>query len=294
MSLIKYLNKYYKIQQDILLVSHPTETSSWGDRCYYLDDDYDHRVHYNHRGILRNEIVIEYDEDSIDLNRTLADKAASILSIYNIKWSKWFSGNKSYHLHFFVDTREAKRIPVMKSIVMRFFGVHKINGNVYKPDLQLAANNHNIRAEYGIHEKTNEKKSFVSSSGGYPNVCELPTEIWELYVKQVKQILKANITNKTKSLEYHPIIQKILNTTEFRKNDDGRERALFVLIHILKPKYKNKKQELTRFLQDWYKYSGGHKLSPWAIECKVNYHWEKEYSLTGVFLNNLAYELGLE
>lgn len=289
MSLIKYLNKYYNIQQDILLVAHPNEQSSWGDRCYYLDEDYDHNVHYNHRAILNNEVVLEYDYDDYELNKYLVDTAAKKLTDHKIPWSKWFSGNKSFHLHFFVDIKQAKRPHILKSVILQYYGKDKD----YKPDLQLASPSHNIRAEYGIHEKTGNHKVYVSSWGNYPTIAELPNIIWELYVERVHTVLKASITRNTKDLETHPLIQQILNTTEFRKNDDGRERALFVLIHVLKPKY-DSRDKLTSFLQDWYRYSGGRQLSSWSIKCKVNYHWDRQYTFTETFLNNLAYELGLE
>lgn len=288
MSLIKYLNKYYEIQEDILLVSHPNEDSSWGDRCYYLDDNFNPNVHYNHRSILNNEIVIEFDEDDENLNKILIDQVATRLTADNIKWSKWYSGNKSYHLHFFVDMREAKRINILKSVIIEFYG--KIGE--YKPDLQLAANNHNIRAEHGVHEKTGKKKSLVSQCKNYYKLHDLPPALWEAYAQRVRNLIKKKALNKSKSLSSHPVVQLILNTTEFRKNDDGRERAMFALIHILKSKYK--KEELIRFLQDWYKYSGGRKMSPWAIQCKVEYHWNKDYTLSENYLNNLSYELGLE
>lgn len=290
MTLMKYLNKLYTIQKDILLVSHPEETSSWKDRCYYLDENFNPQVHYNHRSILMKEVVLEYDYDNVDLNKELVDQAAHRLNKDGIKWSKWFSGNKSFHLHFFIDPKEAKRLNVLKSVILQYYGTSPDNS--YKPDLQLAANAHNIRAEYGRHEKTGKLKILVSQTAGYPQVCDLPESVWIMYSDRVKAILKAQVTRGTKDLQTHPLIKQILDTTEFRKNDDGRERALFVLIHVLKPKYT--KPELTKFLQEWYRYSGGRQLSAWAIACKINYHWDRQYVMTETFLHNLAYELGLE
>ena len=38
---------------------------------------------------------------------------------------------------------------------------------------------------------------------------------------------------------------------------DGRKRAVFILANVLKPDYKDRKEELVKLLQDWYKYTGG-------------------------------------
>ena len=158
----------------------------------------------------------------------------------------------------------------------------------------MAANNHNIRLEYGIHEKTKRNKSLVRQRSDYPRICKLPTEVWDKYSERVRKILTNKLINKTKGLDEHPLIKWMLSTPNIRQTDDGRERSLFVLIHVLKSKYKEKKGEFIRFLQDWYRYSGGTKLSGWAIQCKINYHWEREYHISNTYLNNLVYELGLE
>jgi len=85
----------------------------------------------------------------------------------------------------------------------------------------------------------------------------------------------------------------LLNPEDFRVVEDGRERVLFMLIHVLKEGYKEK-EDLVRFLWDWYKYSGGFKLSEGDVRRKVVYHWNRTYFLTERFLNELLEELGLE
>jgi hypothetical protein len=86
----------------------------------------------------------------------------------------------------------------------------------------------------------------------------------------------------------------ILDAVKFRQSDDGRERALFMLIHCLKPQYKENKEGLILFLQSWYSYSSGVKLSAKDIRNKVNYHWNKDYKIGIHYLNNLLESLGIE
>ena len=101
-----WLRRYIQFQDSILLVYRPTLKSWWGDRCYYLDDDYLQSKPYNHRSVLDNEVVIEFDEEDKTLNRKCADYVCKRLKTDNIGFSKWDSGNKSIHVHCMIDTGE--------------------------------------------------------------------------------------------------------------------------------------------------------------------------------------------
>ena len=63
-----WLRRYYPMQDNILLCYRPTLKSYWGDRCNYLSEDYIQSKAYNHRSILDNEVVIEFDEKDVKLN----------------------------------------------------------------------------------------------------------------------------------------------------------------------------------------------------------------------------------
>jgi hypothetical protein len=84
-----------------------------------------------------------------------------------------------------------------------------------------------------------------------------------------------------------------MDAVQFRKDmDDGRERVLFCLIHILKSKYSSP-EELATFLVEWYRYSSsqGNKLSDSDILKKVKYHWKKQYNITIGYLNRVIEEI---
>ena len=254
--------------------------------------------------------MIEFDEDSKKQNRINADVVVKRLRKYNIKCAKWTSGNKSVHVHCMVDTKGAKNIQLLKITFMRFFGIvykdakgkyyydkEDIQGKEVKqvvPDLRLAASNHLIRAEYGIHEKTEQYKHLISKDKQYPCISRIPTIVWDKYRQAVEIVMKRRLTSDLNKLDTLPGFKFILQSERFRISNDGRERALFMLIHVLKPKYVEKRDELINFLQQWYRYSGGTKLSDIDIERKVIYHWKREYKFGLNYLNNLLTEIGRE
>jgi hypothetical protein len=167
MTQAKRLGELYKIQNEIQLVQHLNPNDYWGVRCNYLDEFYSSHPKYkwNHRCILNNEIVIEYDTNDVSLNKELAVIARDNLHKDNFKTSLWFSGNKSYHLHFFINTKNAGKLNTLKRCILKYYGTIT-KDKVYLPDLAMAGS-HNIRLEYGVHEKTKAIKHLVHQDEGY-------------------------------------------------------------------------------------------------------------------------------
>lgn len=289
--LTNYLNKYYEIQNEIKLVSRKTEKDGW-KRIKFLDDSYSPHIHYNHRSILYNEVVIEFDTDNQKLNRKCVDLAALKLKADGIKWAKWKSGNKSTHLHFLINPKEANRLNLLKSAFLKLYGTFYIKDKRISPDFRLCGNNILIRAEYGLHEKTGNKKSLISKDKEYPCISEVPERVWKEYGKSVRKVLKQKLTKADKDLINSAGFKFFLDSDSLRITDDGRERAMFMLIHCLKSQYSDRQDEFIRFIQEWYRYSSGRKLTPYQIEQKVKYHWNRHYTFTRQYLNNLLYELG--
>jgi len=308
-SQIWYLNKYYKLQPKIMLVSRRTSKDVWSKRALYLSKEYNPHMHYNHRSILQNEIVIEYDFDDIQLNKTLAYNVTKRLKKYDIDCGRWTSSNKSTHIHIFIDYKDCQDIVTLKRVFMRYFGTYYRDekGKIYYeksnipkgqkverlfPDMKLAASNHLIRAEYGIHEVTSMYKKPISAKSDYIQLHTIPQIVWEKYQQQKINNTKIKISRNTQDIENHEAFKFIVAPEAFRSCEDGRERCLFLLIHILKDKYTHRKKDLIRFLKDWYKYSGGTKLEPFDIERKVNYHWERNYNVGVRHVLELLEDLG--
>lgn len=286
-TLTTYLTKYYKFQDKILLVHRSSLQDNWRNRCFYLDENYNSGTPYNHRSVLNNEVIIEYDNDDPKENLRLIREVANRLDADKLKYSLWSSGNKSVHLHVFIDTKEAHNLSQLKKSFIRYYCK-----DLPLPDLQVAASNHLIRAEYGVHEKTGKKKEPIYRSKDYPVINEIPSTVWGKYSSDRRESLARSIIRNAGDLTSTKGFKYIVSAADFRSADDGRERALFMLIHLLKPQYKDKRDELIKFLQEWYRYSSGTKLTEKQIAGKIFYHWDKTYNFTEKYLNELLESIG--
>lgn len=287
-SQIYYLDKYYEIQDEIMLVHRKNIRSPWSDRVLFLGDGYNPTVTYTHRSVLKNEVVFEYDTDDKTKNYEYINKISSRLRKDNILHSIWFSGNKSYHLSCFIALNSVKNVANLK----RNFIFHYTK-DMPTPDLRLCADTHLIRCEYGKHERTQHNKILMYESRGYPSICEFPEHIWDLYTKYQQEYVKKDMAKMTKELIDHPGVQFILTTEDFKDCQDGRERALFMLIHLLKVQY-TERNDLIAKLQEWYRYSGGYKLKDEDVKNKVIYHWSREYDIGYRFINDLLRDIKRE
>lgn len=282
-----YLRRYYEFQDEILVVYRPTSKSSWANRCDYLSEKYDAQTDYNHRTIIDNEIVIEFDNDNEQKNKELAEKTINNLRKDKIRYSLWFSGNKSYHIHFLINTKKALNIRLLKTIIMR----HYTEGLGELPDLRLAVKGHLVRAEFGIHEHSQKNKTLIKKCYEYFTPSELPQIIWEKYSKLMTTSIKRRTSVSLSQLDSCNCLKYLTDVTRFRAGNDGRERAMIVLIHSLKRKYDL--EEMKHYIWEWYKYSGGYKLDEAQIKSKVQWHWTRNYKIDTLIIN-LMEELGQE
>lgn len=279
-TLSTYLDKYRVFQKEIPLIYRSSAKAWWNDRCIYLDENYSGMKKYNHRMILNKEIVIEFDEDEPVKNKELAESVIKKLIKDKIKYSLWHSGNKSYHVHFFLDFGDVVNSRLLKKSVMRYF----TEGLDVLPDLQLAST-HSIRAEYGLHEKTGKFKTKLRESKGYPMLCPIPQGAWDRYIKEMEKVQKWKMSMSVNDVAESDLVKELLDTKNFDRLNDGRERIVFVLSNILCHKYE--KKELMRLLVDWYKYTNGKKLTEGQIRYKVHKAYQKSYTFTERYLNEL-------
>ena len=282
-----YLREYYKLHENIVLVSRPTEKTYWNDRCSYLDDNYNPNKHYNHRSVLDNEVVIEFDMDDPAENVRLSTLVENRLKEDRIAYSAWFSGGKSTHIHFLINTKNCSNIRLLKKIVMSYYA----RDCDVLPDLRLAENNHLVRAEFGIHEKTQINKHMLRKFKNPILEQDLTNKVWQIYSHKQTAVVKRRVSCDLSSVLESKEVGFLLSSTQFRELGDGRERVLFALIHLLKTKYTDK-SELVKYLVDWYKYSGGYKLSSSDIVHKVNYHYNRSYRITEDYIKELLEEIG--
>ena len=298
----KKLLELQQHQKEILVCYRPTLKKGWGDRTMFLSDDYDENKPYNHRTILDKEIVIEYDDEDKEINRKYTDEVGRRMSEDDIKWAKLTSGNKSTHLHTLLDINGAMNLSLLKNAFIRYYTQSpRWKKTLPLPDMGLCGNRL-IRLEHGVHEKTGRFKTPVYTITGYgEKLDDVPQPIWNLYDKMYERVQKWKSTMVSKELANSEQVKLILDTVRFNKYGDGRERALFILIHMTKDKYKKEfpdnehqgKEALTKFLSNWYQSSRGYKLTNIDIAHKVSYHYNRSYSLGMTYINTFLEELGI-
>lgn len=294
-ALVNYLNWYYlNCQKNIALVYRGTAEENWARRCQYLGKDYHPKVPYNHRSILDCEVIIEYDQDNAHLNELLANKVIQKLKNHRVSYAKWFSGGKSSHVHILLKVDKAKNLSLLKRAFMKYYGTFFLNEQTEQiydriedvpptvtakrivPDLQLCGA-HLIRAEFGIHEKTQYNKELYSASPKFPELSIIHNDIWREYEESQKFSVSVRMGQQTKDISESALVKQLLDTVNFKENmDDGRERLLFMLTHVLKSKYKCH-EDLGDFLWTWYNYSGGRSLDEATVRGKVKYHYYRSY-----------------
>lgn len=268
-----YLDKY---GQEVLVVHRPT-TDYWPrrgpDRCLYKSSDYDPLIKYNHRSIMPHEVVVEFDEEDKNINERKAFLVALRLAEQGYGYSLWWSGNKSYHVHTLVNIGGYND----RALVKRLFTILLCEG-LGKPDMQLCHDNHLIRAEFGLHEKTGEYKTLVTQSKNYFKPKKLPSDFEELYnLEQRKRIARKALRNG--SYKAHPGVRALLNTHDFKTTvGDGHQRGLYLLSNILRFDWQDDLEGFVKFLQEWYKVSGGNKLRPDEVEKTVRYQVGRNYN----------------
>jgi len=292
----KQFLKLSQWQDDFLVCYRPSASSWWGDRTTFKSEDYDKNKPYNHRAILHNEVVVEYDGDEPEENRRLVDIVAHRLSVDNIEWRKLTSGNKSTHLHIMIHVNGAMNLSLLKNAFIRYYTQNERWGRELPlPDMGLTGNRL-IRADYGVHEKTGDlKKPIFTTPNYYSKLNRVRGEIWSHYESMYERSMKWKSSMLTKDLSNSKQIKMLMDTVRFNKYGDGRERALYILIHALKPLYvdsEDGKTNLSKFLQEWYRNSKGHKLSSVDVDRKVDYHWPRTYNIGYNYINTFLEEIG--
>jgi hypothetical protein len=284
-----YLREYARLypEEDVMVMYRPTPDSYWNDRCLFGSEKYNAFKPYNHRSMLKNEVVIEFDHEDPVINAKETDKVCKRLKDDNITFARWQSGNKSHHVHVLLAIPE--EIRDRKTLKKAFLDVYT-EGLEVKPDYQLCIDNHLIRAENGLHEKTGRHKTLIRATEDYPKNSGVPEAVWRRYGLRVRESIARAAARTTQVIKDSRAVKFLLSTQDFGSVGDGRERALFILSQVLRSEYSQ--DDLVQFLQDWYRYSGGKKLSKQQVAQKVRYSYGKQYNITERYVEEFLQEIG--
>jgi len=277
----QYLDEYSK-QEEITVVYRPHPRVNWGKNRIVYDGVMD--LHYNHRSILRNEVVFDFDEGDIQQNSKEVTTKFINEEINYEKFSAKYSEKKGVRIHTFWNFKKCTNIPLMKRLILKHYAYGK------GIDYQLCGK-HLIRCEYGLYEKEYPKQNYnvlvESNEVGEDRTNPIPQEVWNKYIQLcVRQPLKDY--GRTEGISINSeVLQGLLNGGI--RVEDGRERILFFLIHQLK----NIKtfEEVCEELTKWYHYVGGVKIPAWQIRKKVQYHWDKKYRFSKDYLSNILVDM---
>jgi len=285
----------HELREPVRVVHHPNEDSYW-KRAEFGSPSYDRTTPYNHRTVFPSEIVIEYDNEDKRLNYKLAQRVIRKLANDGISYSMWFSGNKSTHIHAFFDMQQPENRRVLKrSILLKYATIHH-RGTKYKPDLNVASQNHLIRAEHGVHESTGRQKSFIDEHVSFPKINRVPMHVWEYYNDYMKEHQVGSDDydeDLVDAVAQHDGFKWMLNPENVKSAGDGRKRGLWFITNILRwTKYQDQPEKLKNFVKWWYKEAGGRKYSEHDIEQKVDASLEKDYTPGFRFMNELLSDMG--
>ena len=282
-TLLWTLQSLHKLFPDepIMLLYRPAATSNWADRCMLFDKKYSPFKQYNHRSVLNNEIIIEFDHDDKDVNKKATLEVLKRLRDDGIAYSYWDSGNKSFHVHTLVDIPEDVNRKYFKKAFLQAY----TEGLEVKPDYAVCNNNHLIRAENGVHEKTGRHKTLIRNTEGYPTISCPPRRVVERY-NLLCAAAKSYKPRASGSVRDSPQIRWILDNGV----RDGRTRALFILAQALRGHHSE--AEIVSMLQDWYAKTGG-SMSRSKVAYEVRRHLKTEYSLSERYVNEFLEEIGV-
>lgn len=277
-------------EKNILLVHHPTPSSNW-EREHISQAQWQQKT-YNHRSILQNELVIEYDDENQDTNYAYAKEASRRLTWDNVPHSMWHSGNKSTHIHALFNLKQIQDKQLMKEIMLRRYGyIQTEEGEDVLPDMQLSHKGHLIRAEHGVHEKTRRHKTMITQDYKYPQLTHVPEKLQERYDSQIQKARQKDEERKyeetnTLYIQNNPLYKYLKNPENMRRVGDGKKRFMFLLINVYRQRGLTQ-EETTQKVTEWYKESGGQIYTEFIIKQHVRHSYENQYTPGKNYLNNI-------
>jgi hypothetical protein len=283
-----------------------------------------------HRSVMENEIVIESDYPTYEENAEAARLVGAIIESKGFIPHFYYSGNKSVHIHVYVDMHKLDLINSIFSTQSKaIFTGEKMfreqfmywlrtkmitcwDTNVRKFDGDLVKASHLIRAELSKNKRG--YKTFLGYD--YRDVPPIPilcNESNQIYPKLGKRVLStefnaevlineffADIEKKDKLRESVPRLSeyapqdpttlkncvKIILSDEFKKYNDGFNRAMFILVNELRRCLGD--DEARKVLADWNARMG----SP-IPNSEIEYRMKlKTYTLSCNFIHSFLNELG--
>lgn len=227
-------------------------------RLYPKDYSDNFKGTINHREVLPSEVVFDLDTECQKRQKLYLNKLITKLDRGKYTYDSYHTGGKGSHTHTFweglAQLSTEDRSLMKECILNAFFNKRE---RVYAGvDYQLCTR-HLVRAEYGLHEKTLNRKLPISSNGDRHKFNKIPAKAKIEYMKRKmdkKERAKIVRSGTGISRAAFPCVTTLLSQ-DFAKNKDGRKRALNILSCYF---YKNVGDKGINTIKEWndYKLNG--------------------------------------
>lgn len=205
---------------------HANQRSKWE----YADTQNMRSRKYNHRDVLPDEVVLDFDEEELSANIYWSNKVSEQLHRLGVKHSLWTTGGKGTHIHTFWEGLDEVAEPRdLKNLLADWM----IEGISVKVDRQLMGK-HLVRFEWGHYEKALPDKKFKEPvhAEDHFKYNKIPGPVFEKYKKNVVDYALRRLRWKHSGVKYKyetPCCMKYIASDEFAQHKDGGKRAMFVM-----------------------------------------------------------------
>ncbi len=239
------------------------------------------------RKIMKDEIIIESDLPMRKMNKGVAEKIEKKLRKNNMSYEKWFSGNKSYHIHTnfpeLVLMRNSNDLKLLKRcFLLWIYSFDEQSLGKHKIDLQLTGNVM-IRMEYSFHPITGQVKELYAEHE-VDESNTLPASVWLKYLEQKKVIY---ISDGNKSVFEKECIMFFYKTPVA----DARHRIAFILFNQFKREFGVDKA--SKVLKEWNLNTQNNHIQEKEIEYIIKYHSKHNKSPGCRYIKDVLIDLGV-
>lgn len=202
-----------------------------------------------HRSILGNEIVIEFDEPELLLNLCAAKLAIAKLTEEKIPFWLFYSGNKGFHIHIFVEAGELPEEIHRKMVERQEPGIWynfrdylawRLLGGIRRSfvvdSLKLRTRRTMIRACGSLHSGAGFHKVYIPEPEDLPNKLSEFSERYQITEPPAPELYPEEITEWEMS-EWLPYLQDYLKKPRRRympkRGIKGKVRTMPCLDYLL-------------------------------------------------------------
>ena len=245
------LDNFYKRYGKFRVAAH----TQWGWRYETYPSDMAlyllQRDDITDRDIMKDEIVIENDLNMLRMNSGESIRHEKKLRNNGIAYKKYFSGNKSFHIH--TQFKELMKIKneydlklLKKSFLLWLYKFNEDEVSNHKLDIQLSGK-HLIRLEEAWHPQTMQRKTLYNEHETDEN--KIPYIVKEKY-KEILQ--KEKLMEKQMEKIYNIVFDErpCIIDLYTKPLNDGRHRAAFILFNVFKKQFGTEKAG--NMLLEWY------------------------------------------